>query len=240
MLVKVASSSYRLLWSIKRYKLTFGKYAVAENFFFIISLIKLILCLPAYWYRNINVLYFAFCLNSLSCYWLNYLLQVRMFVALDAPVRKVRWRKWGFITQLVTFVAMVPIAPLWEGAWHNGSLEKSFEGYDLALTCDREWVYPPRFLAIWVSDFTCALISLAVIACEKAFSNDAERLKMARKMDIENATESMVKLRKEQLTEEGEARRKSGLISSSTYKKMNTQRSDSHPVLKPSASVVKA
>ena len=100
---------------------------------------------------------------------LSYLLQVRMFVALDAPVQKVRWRKWGFIIQVVIFVAMVPTAPLWEDAWNNENLEKSFEGYEFALTCDREWVYPPRFLAIWVSDFTCALISLAMIACEKAF-----------------------------------------------------------------------
>ena len=169
MLVKVASSSYRLFWSIKRYRLTLGKYAVAENYFFIISFTKLMLCLPAYWYRNINILYSAFCLNSLSCYWLTYLLQVRMFVALDAPVQKVRWRKWGFIIQVVIFVAMVPTAPLWEDAWNNENLEKSFEGYEFALTCDREWVYPPRFLAIWVSDFTCALISLAMIACEKAF-----------------------------------------------------------------------
>ena len=154
--------------------------------------------MPAYWYRNINILYFAFILNSLSCYWLNYLLQVRMFVALDAPVRKVRWRRWGFITQVVTFVAMVPIAPLWERAWHNESLEESFDGYDFALTCDRDWVYPPRFLLIWLSDFTCALIAIIMIACEKAFSNDSERLKMARKMDIENVTASMVQLRKKQ------------------------------------------
>ena len=103
---------------------------------------------------------------------------------------------------MVLFIAMIPIAPLWEGVLHNGTLRESFEGYEFQLTCNREWVYPPRFLAIWVSDFTCALISIAMIACEKAFSNDAERLKMARRMDIENVTESMVKLRKEQMSAE--------------------------------------
>ena len=64
---------------------------------------------------------------------------------------------------------------------------------------------------------------------------------MARKMDIENVTESMVKLRKEELKKEDAARRKSGLITTGTYRKMNTARSDSHaPILEPSASEIKA
>ena len=46
---------------------------------------------------------------------------------------------------------MIPTAPLWEGTMHNGTLRESFAGYEFQLTCDREWVYPPRFLAIWAS-----------------------------------------------------------------------------------------
>ena len=91
-------------------------YRVPEVWFLVITLVKLIALLPAYWYRQINFMYAIFLVNSLSCYWLNYLLLQRMCVALDQPVSKVKWNKYGFIFQIIFFVANIFVAPLWEAA----------------------------------------------------------------------------------------------------------------------------
>ena len=116
MIFKVISSGYRIVWTIKRYERTFPMYRVPEVWFLVITLVKLIALLPAYWYRQINFMYAIFLVNSLSCYWLNYLLLQRMCVALDQSLSKVKWNKYGFIFQITMFVANIFVAPLWEAA----------------------------------------------------------------------------------------------------------------------------
>ena len=53
-----------------------------------------------------------------------------------------------------------------------------------------------RFLFIFASDFVSASISILIIMCEKRFTTDKERLKLARKMDINNLTHDVVEKRK--------------------------------------------
>ena len=120
-----------------------------------------------------------------------------MCVALDMPIKKVKYNKWGFIFQITMFVANIFVAPLWEGAMKRVEFTTSIETYEFFLKCDDDWVYPTRFLYIWVSDFFCALISIITVLCEKSSTSDQERLKIARKLDINNMTDNLVKKTKE-------------------------------------------
>ena len=101
------------------------------------------------------------------------------------------------------FVANIFIAPLWEAAFKREEFETSIKNYEFFLKCDDNWVYPTRFLYIWVSDFFCALISIITVLCEKSSTSDQERLKIARKLDINNMTDNLVKKSKEQNAQAG-------------------------------------
>ena len=48
-----------------------------------------------------------------------------------------------------------------------------------------------RFLFVFASDFVSALVSILIIMCEKRFTTDKERLKLARTMEINALTEEI-------------------------------------------------
>ena len=121
-----------------------------------------------------------------------------MCVALDKPINNVKCNKYRFILQITFFVANIFVAPIWEAALkRNEKITHTFENYPFFLKCDDDWIYPTRFLYIWVSDFFCALISIITVLCEKSSTSDQERLKIARKLDINNMTDNLVKKTKE-------------------------------------------
>ena len=95
-----------------------------------------------------------------------------MCVALDLSIDRVKWNKWGFIFQITVFVANIFVAPIWEAAVKREEFTTSISNYEFFLKCDDDWVYPTRFLYIWVSDFSCAVISIIRILCEKSSTSD--------------------------------------------------------------------
>ena len=52
-----------------------------------------------------------------------------MCVALDQPIKKVKWNKYGFILQITMFVANIFLAPLWEAALKREEFETSIKNY---------------------------------------------------------------------------------------------------------------
>ena len=49
-----------------------------------------------------------------------------------------------------------------------------------------------RFLFVFASDFISALVAIIIIMLEKSFSSDKDRLRMARRLDIENLADENV------------------------------------------------
>ena len=66
-------------------------------YFVAVTLLKVAILLPNYFWHEINTLYLVFCLNSLCSYFLTYILSQRTAIALELPISKVRWNKIGFI-----------------------------------------------------------------------------------------------------------------------------------------------
>ena len=94
-----------------------------------------------------------------------------------------RLNKAAFLTLIGVFSLMVFVCPLFD---NDGS-------YSFRLTCTSRYVYPWRFLYVWFSDFVSAFASIVLIMYEKRFVTDKGRLRLARKMDIDNLTKKIVK-----------------------------------------------
>lgn len=95
-----------------------------------------------------------------------------------------------FCIQIGLFTFMIFLYPFFDFEGETGT-------YNFMLKCTHDLVYPTRFLYIWMSDFICAFLSIFVIMYEKRFVSDKGRLRLARKMDIENLTNDIVKKQKE-------------------------------------------
>ena len=102
---------------------------------------------------------------------------------LGLPKSKMRLNKAAFMILLGLFSLMVFISPIFD---NDGT-------YLFWLTCDNKYVYPWRFLYVWFSDFVSAFASILLIMYEKRFVTDKGRLRLARKMDIDNLTKEIVK-----------------------------------------------
>ena len=102
---------------------------------------------------------------------------------LGLPLKKMRLNKAAFLIGVGMFSLMIFICPLFD---NDGT-------YSFWLTCTNKYVYPWRFLYVWFSDFIAAFISIGMIMYEKRFVTDKGRLRLARKMDINNLTKEIVK-----------------------------------------------
>ena len=94
-----------------------------------------------------------------------------------------RLNKAAFLTLIGVFSLMVFVSPIFD---NDGT-------YSFHLTCSNKYVYPWRFLYVWFSDFISAFASILLIMYEKRFVTDKGRLRLARKMDIDNLTKEIVK-----------------------------------------------
>lgn len=97
-------------------------------------------------------------------------------------MKKLRFKKVTFIIQIILFTLMIFVSPFVD---NNGTNE-------FLLTCEGKFIYPLRFLYVWLSDFVSALVSIGAIMYEKRFVSDKGRLRLARKMDIGNLTDDIL------------------------------------------------
>ena len=102
---------------------------------------------------------------------------------LGLPLKKMRLNKAAFLIGVGMFTLMVFVSPFFD---NDGS-------YSLFLNCNNKYVYPWRFLYVWFTDCIAAFASILLIMYEKRFVTDKGRLRLARKMDIDNLTKEIVK-----------------------------------------------
>ena len=151
---KCASFAYKLFWIMKRYKMTYGTYNIPEVFIIGFTLLKIIILLPNYFFREINTLAVVFILNSMTSYALSYVFAQRTCVVLGLPVKKFECNRIGFIAVCTTYTVIMFVLPLFDIFEQKGSTYKT---YNLLMYCDEGKVYPLRFLYIWLSDIVFAL-----------------------------------------------------------------------------------
>ena len=97
-----------------------------------------------------------------------------------------RLNKLALIALVGLFTIMVFLSPFFD---NDGT-------YYFFLTCNNKWVYPFRFLYIWFSDLLAAFVCIFCILYEKRFVTDKGRLRLARKMDIDNLTNGILEKQK--------------------------------------------
>ena len=81
-----------------------------------------------------------------------------------------------------------------------------------AVTLNFSTCLARRFLFVFGANFISALVSIIIIMCEKSYSSDKEMLGLARKMDINNLTDEIMRRntndrktkKKKQVDEDGE------------------------------------
>lgn len=80
--LKCASFGYKLIWMTKRYKMTHNTFNLPEVWLIGITMLKILILLPNYFIREINMLYLVFLLNSYCSYFLTYLFSQRTCILL--------------------------------------------------------------------------------------------------------------------------------------------------------------
>ena len=143
---------------MKRYKMTYGTYNIPEVFIIFVTLLKIIMILPNYYFREINTLAVVFILNSMTSYALSYVFAQRTCVVLQLPVKKFKWNRIGIISLATTYIIIMFILPVFNLFDENDT--SKFKTYNLIMHCDEREVYPLRFLYIWLSDFFFAVYSI--------------------------------------------------------------------------------
>lgn len=111
---KCASFAYKLFWMMKRYKMTYGTYNIPEVFIIFFTLLKIIIILPNYFFKEINTLAVVFILNSMTSYALSYVLAQRTCVVLQLPVRKFKCNRYGFIAYASIYTVIMFILPVFD------------------------------------------------------------------------------------------------------------------------------
>ena len=83
-----------------------------EVYFVAVTLIKVVILLPNYFIREMNLFYYVFSMNSICSYFLTYILTQRTCVLLGLGLKKLWWNKVGFIVQVVCFIAVTFLSPI--------------------------------------------------------------------------------------------------------------------------------
>ena len=104
-----------------------------EVYFVFVTLVKVAILLPNYFVYEINTLFLVLVLNSLCSYFLTYILSQRTCVTLELPLKKVWWNKFFFLIQVILFVVITFVSPLFD---FDGT-----KSYKFLLQCETGFVY---------------------------------------------------------------------------------------------------
>ena len=190
--------TFRMCWTTYKYYKTFGTLNVTEIWLSLLTAIKLFILLPVYWVRGINMLFVVFALNSICTMLINYMLSERMAVALGLSFGHFKMLKYMAIFWIVFFVAMIFLAPLFDGSRVGNDF------YILVLQCHLDEVYRKsnyrlsisntssvsvtalRYLILFGMDFVVATVNLLVVLFSPKMRDEKDRFRQMRRFDVAN------------------------------------------------------
>lgn len=77
MTAKTIAFDISITGNIKRYYVTYKKFNQAEIWLLLLTVFKVTIVLPNYFYREINWLYYVFVINSFTTFYLSHILHMR-------------------------------------------------------------------------------------------------------------------------------------------------------------------
>ena len=79
--VKILLYLFKFVFIAIRYYKTFKTFKKFEIWWFALKGLSLAILLPNYFYREINMMYFTFLINSVTTYWLSFSIRMRLTIA---------------------------------------------------------------------------------------------------------------------------------------------------------------
>ena len=124
----------------------------------LLTAIKITVCVPNYWYYEINWLFWVFLVNSAVTFWLSHLLHMRACMVRQASVCEARSFVAVFAFRIILIFGIIFAGPIFENIGR-----KDGHYYSFMLDCTKDRPYPIRFILVFLIDFASATFDFIVL-----------------------------------------------------------------------------